>query len=36
MLELIQDEVVKNYKKDNTFGKKLKRFFKINEKYDKL
>ena len=27
MLELIQDEVVKNYKKDNTFGKKLKRFF---------
>jgi hypothetical protein len=27
MLELIQDEVVKNYKNDNTFGKKLKRFF---------
>ena len=27
MLELIQDEVIKNYKKDNTFSKKLKRFF---------
>jgi hypothetical protein len=27
MLELIQDEVIKNYKKDNTFGKKVKRFF---------
>jgi hypothetical protein len=47
MLELIQDEVVKNYKKDNTSGKKLKRFFsdiwlgikestRINEKYGKL
>ena len=47
MLELIQDEVVKNYKKDNTFGKKLKRFFsdiwlgikvssEIKEKYGKL
>jgi hypothetical protein len=47
MLELIQDEVVKNYKKDNTFGKKLKRFFsdiwlgikkstRISEKYGKL
>ena len=28
MLELIQDEVINNYKKDNTFGKKVKRFFK--------
>ena len=28
MLELIQDEVIKNYKKDNTFRKKVKRFFK--------
>ena len=28
MLELIQDEVIKNYKKDNTFRKKLKRVFK--------
>ena len=28
MLELIQDEVIKNYKKDNTFWKKVKRFFK--------
>ncbi len=27
MLELIQDEVIKNYKKDNTFWKKVKRFF---------
>jgi hypothetical protein len=27
MLELIQDEVIKNYKNDNTFGKKVKRFF---------
>ena len=27
MLELIQDEVIKNYKKDNTFGKKVKKFF---------
>ena len=27
MLELIQDEVIKNYKKDNTFGKRVKRFF---------
>ena len=27
MLELIQDEVIKNYKQDNTFMKKLKRFF---------
>ncbi len=27
MLELIQDEVIKNYKKDNTFGKKVNRFF---------
>jgi hypothetical protein len=27
MLELIQEEVIKNYKKDNTFCKKLKRFF---------
>jgi hypothetical protein len=27
MLELIQEEVIKNYKKDNTFGKKVKRFF---------
>jgi hypothetical protein len=29
MLELIQEEVIKNYKKDNTFCKKLKRFFSI-------
>jgi hypothetical protein len=28
MLEIIQDEVINNYKKDNTFGKKVKRFFK--------
>jgi hypothetical protein len=28
MLEIIQDEVIKNYKQDNTFRKKLKRFFK--------
>jgi hypothetical protein len=28
MLELIQDEVIKNYKKDNTFGKRVKRVFK--------
>jgi hypothetical protein len=28
MLEIIQDEVIKNYKQDNTFMKKLKRFFK--------
>ena len=28
MLELIQDEVIKNYKKDNTFRKKVKRVFK--------
>jgi len=27
MLELIQEEVIKNYKKDNTFAKKVKRFF---------
>jgi hypothetical protein len=27
MLELIQEEVIRNYKKDNTFGKKVKRFF---------
>jgi hypothetical protein len=27
MLELIQDEVIKNYKKDNTFEKRVKRFF---------
>lgn len=27
MLEMIQNEVVKNYKKDNTFMKKMKRFF---------
>jgi hypothetical protein len=27
MLELIQKEVIRNYKKDNTFGKKVKRFF---------
>ena len=27
MLELIQEEVIKNYKKDNTFGKRVKRFF---------
>jgi hypothetical protein len=27
MLELVQDEVIDNYKKDNTFGKKVKRFF---------
>jgi hypothetical protein len=27
MLELIQKEVIKNYKNDNTFGKKVKRFF---------
>jgi hypothetical protein len=26
MLEIIQDEVIKNYKQDNTFRKKLKRF----------
>ena len=28
MLELIQEEVIKNYKKDNTLCKKVKRFFK--------
>jgi hypothetical protein len=28
MLELIQEEVINNYKKDNTFRKKLKRVFK--------
>jgi len=28
MLELIQDEVIKNYKKDNTFGKRVKKVFK--------
>ena len=28
MLELIQDEVINNYKKDNTFRKKVKRVFK--------
>jgi hypothetical protein len=28
MLELVQDEVIKNYKQDNTFRKKFKRFFK--------
>jgi hypothetical protein len=28
MLEIIQDEVIINYKQDNTFRKKLKRFFK--------
>jgi hypothetical protein len=28
MLELIQEEVIKNYKKDNTFRKKVKRVFK--------
>jgi hypothetical protein len=28
MLEIIQDEVIENYKQDNTFRKKLKRFFK--------
>jgi hypothetical protein len=28
MLEIIQDEVIRNYKQDNTFKKKLKRFFK--------
>lgn len=28
MLELIQEEVIKNYKKDNTFGKRVKRVFK--------
>ena len=27
MLELIQEEVIKNYKKNNTFGKRVKRFF---------
>jgi hypothetical protein len=27
MLELIQEEVIRNYKKDNTFGKRIKRFF---------
>jgi hypothetical protein len=27
MLELIQEEVIKNYKKDNTFGKRVNRFF---------
>jgi hypothetical protein len=27
MLELIQKEVIRNYKNDNTFGKKIKRFF---------
>jgi hypothetical protein len=27
MLEIIQDEVIKNYKQDNTFMKKVKRFF---------
>jgi hypothetical protein len=27
MLELIQEEVIRNYKNDNTFGKKVKRFF---------
>jgi hypothetical protein len=28
MLELIQEEVIKNYKKDNTFRKKVKKVFK--------
>ena len=28
MLDLIQEEVIKNYKKDNTMIKKIKRFFK--------
>jgi hypothetical protein len=28
MLEIIQDEVIINYKQDNTFIKKFKRFFK--------
>jgi hypothetical protein len=28
MLELIQEEVIKNYKKDNTFRKKVKMVFK--------
>ena len=28
MLEIIQDEVIRNYKQDNTFIKKFKRFFK--------
>jgi hypothetical protein len=28
MLELIQDEVINNYKKDNTFRKRVKRVFK--------
>jgi hypothetical protein len=28
MLELIQEEVIKNYKKDNTLCKKVKRVFK--------
>jgi len=27
MLELIQEEVIENYKQDNTFIKKLKQFF---------
>jgi hypothetical protein len=27
MLEIIQEEVIENYKQDNTFTKKLKRFF---------
>lgn len=27
MVELIEEEVIKNYKRDNTFMKKLKRFF---------
>jgi hypothetical protein len=27
MLELIQEEVIRNYKNDNTFRKKVKRFF---------
>jgi hypothetical protein len=28
MLELIQEEVIKNYKEDNTMIKKINRFFK--------
>jgi hypothetical protein len=27
MVELLEEEVIKNYKEDNTFMKKIKRFF---------
>ena len=28
MVELLEEEVIKNYKEDNTFMKKMKRFFR--------